>query len=249
MIKVRKEKDDTMNTNLEELLVKIDETTDPVEREAMISEAFKLDHHDPRVLNLAAENTEDPYERLGLLDHSLRHARHDLTHSGVFTEEHFGKFAAHPEGKWYISTLALRFFTFVELQYDYQAMADLNEILYLDETDFEEVKGAGMLVSLRINNLPFAQSVYNDTQDHTFEMDFPYAVLLHMNGNNDEAVSILKKHLENTPNFKTILSALAKNEEIEETVLAQSEDILRVVAEAGPYLSVGLIEALQPFLN
>lgn len=231
------------------LLNQIEASTDAEETNQLLEEAFQLDHHDPRVLYLVAENTEDPYERLSLLDHSLRHARHDLSHLGFFSDTHVGYFASYPEGLSYVKSLALRLSTLMQIQYDFQATADLNEILYLDNSDSQNVRALGILLGLRINNFPLAQSIYDEFEDRGFDMDFPYAVLLHANGETESAKSILVNHLEQTPHFKTILQALVANEELGADLLDEAAEILKTIAEVAPYLTQGLIESLESHLD
>ena len=208
-----------MKKEILQILQKINEAQDPIKIEKLITKALEIDEHDPMVLLLAAEFSNDLYERLNFLDHGIQHLEQTLYEEGLFDEENIHQINDHPLGALLIKKLKLRFNTFMDLDYYHQAIAEYVQILNLEENDSIEDERA-ILASLYIKQYELAHEIFDNYETAPFTIAFPYSIILHQMGHEKEAQDIIYNLIDYVPNFKTFFTQLS----YDETPLPQSEE-------------------------
>lgn len=211
--------EETMKKEILQILQEINEAHDPQKIEELIGRALEIDSHDPMVLLLAAEFSHDPYERLSFLDHGIRHLEHHLAEEDMFSQANFEQLATHPLGDILVKNIALRFNTFMDLNYLHQAINEYVQLTSLEGNDVHD-DARGVMASLYIGYFELAQDIYNGYESAPFTIAYPYSVFLYKQGHEKEALGIFENLLDYVPNLKDYFLKLSYGE----TPIAESEE-------------------------
>lgn len=236
--------EDIMKKELQEILTQISETKDPDQIHDLIESALEMDSHDPVVLLLAAEFSHDPYERLSLLDHSIRHLEHHLHEDGYFDENEDDDNDIHPIENILAKSVELRFNTFMDLNYYHQAMHEYIQLLSLNE-DTPYADERAMIACLYTGHTELAQEIYEGYEVAPFSVSFPYAISLYNEGEETEAIGLFENLLDFVPSLKGFIGQLVHGE----TPMPQTEEdyaVLNVLFQTASMTPVAFIEIAHP---
>lgn len=200
-----------MNRDIVQILQEIRETSDPEEIHNLISEALEIDSHDPMVLLLAAEFSNDPYERLSFLDHGIRHTEHHLAEEHMFDDGNEDALLEHPLAGLLTKMVSLRFHSFMDLNYYHQAVHEYLQLQTLEANEAYDDERV-MLACLFGNYLQLAQDLNEQYSIPPFTISYPYAVMLYNHGNEETALAIFDNLLQNIPKLKTFFTQLSFGE-------------------------------------
>ncbi len=233
-----------MKKELQEILTQISESKDPDQIHDLIESALEMDSHDPVVLLLAAEFSHDPYERLSLLDHSIRHLEHHLHEDGYFEENEDDDYDIHPIENILAKSVELRFNTFMDLNYYHQAMHEYIQLLSLNE-DIPYADERAMIACLYTGHTELAQEIYEGYEVAPFSVSFPYAISLYNEGEETEAIGLFENLLDFVPSLKGFIGQLVHGE----TPMPQTEEdyaVLNVLFQTASMTPVAFIEIAHP---
>lgn len=233
-----------MDEKLNLLLEKLDVVEDEKEWLEVLQEAIDYAPHHPQVLYIRALQSESSYETLEHLDHALSHLSHDLQDKGAFNIDSLADFGTDEESELYLFVLMARMMTFLDVNYDYQAFGDYQELSHLDSAGMLGIEPFGMRIALRMNNASFAQSIHEGLDAYDLDVDFLFAIILHKSGLEDEAVALLRPYLLSTPYFKEVVTRVVRGEEFDDELAYEAQEFLATLVEGLKYIEHGLLENL-----